>query len=82
MTKPRHSTYRLLALDPARGQQHRDPGPVGHEYCELKHGLGLDHFEGRHWLGWHHHTTLVTAAHLFATEQRLATAGPKAREAG
>ena len=50
---------------------------IEHDYRELKHGLGLDHFEGRTWLGWHHHVTLVTAAHLFVTEQRL-RAGPKA----
>lgn len=51
---------------------------IEHDYRELKHGLGLDHFEGRHWLGWHHHTTLVTAAHLFVTEQRLVATDPKA----
>lgn len=44
---------------------------VEHDYRELKTGLGLDHFEGRSWLGWHHHTTLVTAAHLFLTTLRL-----------
>ena len=44
---------------------------VEHDYRELKHGLGLDHFEGRSWSGWHHHVTLVTAAHAFLTEQRL-----------
>ncbi len=44
---------------------------IEHDYRELKHGLGLDHFEGRTWIGWHHHVTLVTAAHLFATAQRL-----------
>ncbi|MGW5203016.1 IS701 family transposase [Streptomyces spiralis] len=49
---------------------------IEHDYRELKHGLGLDHFEGRSWTGWHHHATLVTAAHAFLTEQRLA---PKAR---
>ncbi|MFD0492695.1 IS701 family transposase [Streptomyces rhizosphaericus] len=48
---------------------------IEHDYRELKHGLGLDHFEGRSWPGWHHHATLVTAAHAFLTEQRLA---PKA----
>lgn len=48
---------------------------IEHDYRELKHGLGLDHFEGRSWNGWHHHITLVTAAHAFLTEQRLA---PKA----
>lgn len=50
---------------------------IEHDYRELKYGLGLDHFEGRTWLGWHHHVTLVTAAHLFVTEQRL-RADPKA----
>ena len=49
---------------------------VEHDYRELKTGLGLDHFEGRSWLGWHHHATLVTAAHLFITTLRLAD--PKA----
>lgn len=50
---------------------------IEHDYRELKHGLGLDHFEGRTFTGWHHHITLVTAAHLFITLQRL-TADPKA----
>jgi SRSO17 transposase len=45
---------------------------IEHDYRELKHGLRLDHFEGRSWPGWHHHVTLVTAAHAFLTEQRLA----------
>lgn len=53
---------------------------IEHDYRELKHGLGLDHFEGRTFPGWHHHVTLVTAAHLFITLQRL-TADPKARGA-
>jgi len=30
---------------------------IEHDYRELKHGLGLDHFEGRSWAGWHHHVT-------------------------
>jgi SRSO17 transposase len=40
---------------------------IEHDYRELKTGLGLDHFEGRSWTGWHRHVTLVTAAHLFIT---------------
>ncbi|EPR76229.1 putative transposase [Leifsonia rubra CMS 76R] len=44
---------------------------IEHDYRELKTGLGLAHFEGRTWLGWHHHVTLVTAAHLFITTLRL-----------
>lgn len=49
---------------------------IEHDYRELKHGLGLDHFEGRTWRGWHHHVTLVTAAQAFLTLHRL---HPKAR---
>jgi len=50
---------------------------IEHDYRELKQGLGLAHFEGRTFPGWHHHVTLVTAAQLFVTSQRLA-ADPKA----
>jgi SRSO17 transposase len=50
---------------------------IEHDYRELKTGLGLDHFEGRTWLGWHHHATLVTAAHPFITTLRLTA--PKAK---
>lgn len=44
---------------------------IEHDYRELKTGLGLDNFEGRTYLGWNHHATLVTAAHLFLTTLRL-----------
>jgi SRSO17 transposase len=44
---------------------------VEHDYRELKDALGLDHFEGRSWPGWHHHVTLVSAAHAFVTLERL-----------
>jgi len=30
------------------------------DYKQLKGELGLDHYEGRSWLGWYHHTALVT----------------------
>ena len=48
---------------------------IEHDYRELKTALGLDHFEGRTWAGWHRHVTLVTAAQLFLTTLR---ADPKA----
>src|SRR5438067_2474673 len=48
---------------------------IEHDYRELKTGLGLDHFEGRTWTGWHRHVTLVTAAQLFLT---LLRTSPKA----
>ena len=40
------------------------------DYKQLKGQLGLDHYEGRSWLGWYHHTALVTAAHGFLTLER------------
>ena len=50
---------------------------IEHDYRELKTGLGLDHFEGRSFNGFHRHLTLVVAAHLFITRKRLAS--PKAQ---
>lgn len=41
------------------------------DYKQLKGELGLDHYEGRSYLGWYHHTALVTAAHGFLTLERL-----------
>ncbi len=41
------------------------------DYRQLKGQLGLDHYEGRSWLGWYHHTALVSAAHGFLTLERL-----------
>jgi SRSO17 transposase len=49
---------------------------IEHDYRELKTGLGLTHFEGRSFTGWHRHVTLASAAHLFLTELRLTS--PKA----
>jgi len=43
---------------------------IEHDYRELKHGLGLDHFEGRSYRGWHHHVTCVSVAHAFLTLER------------
>src|SRR4051794_21203249 len=38
---------------------------IEHDYRELKDGLGLDHFEGRSYLGWHRHVTLTALAQAF-----------------
>jgi SRSO17 transposase len=41
------------------------------DYRQLKGELGLDHYEGRSYLGFHHHCAIVTAAHGFLTLERL-----------
>jgi len=40
---------------------------IEQDYQQLKEELGLDHYEGRSWTGWHHHVTLVMLAHAFLT---------------
>jgi SRSO17 transposase len=47
------------------------------DYRQLKGELGLDHYEGRSWRGFHHHTALVTCAHAFLTEERLRPSLPR-----
>jgi len=44
---------------------------IEQDYQQLKEELGLDHYEGRSWIGWHHHTTLVMMAHAFLTLETL-----------
>jgi len=44
---------------------------IEQDYQQLKQELGLDHYEGRHWTGWHHHVTLVMLAHAFLTLEML-----------
>jgi SRSO17 transposase len=47
------------------------------DYRQLKGELGLDHYEGRSYRGFHHHTALVTCAHAFLTEERLRPKAPR-----
>lgn len=54
---------------------------IEQDYRELKEELGLDHFEGRGWMGWHHHVALVTVAFAFLRKEqrrrRRTSAGKK-----
>lgn len=43
---------------------------VERDYEELKQELGLGHFEGRGWRGFHHHGTLCIAAYGFLVAER------------
>lgn len=43
---------------------------VERDYQELKQEIGLDHFEGRSWKGFHHHATLCAVAHGFLALRR------------
>jgi SRSO17 transposase len=44
---------------------------IEHDYRELKQEVGLGHYEGRNWRGYHHHATLCIAAYGFLMLERL-----------
>ena len=48
-------------------------------YQEMKGELGLDHFEGRSFPGWHHHVSVVLCCYAFVVAERERRFPPKAR---
>jgi SRSO17 transposase len=63
---------RLVDLTKLRWRIERD-------YQELKQEVGLDHYEGRGWRGFHHHATLCIAAYGFLISERetIPPSGPR-----
>lgn len=45
---------------------------IERDYHDLKQEVGLGHFEGRGWVGFHHHATLCIAAYGFLISEREA----------
>jgi SRSO17 transposase len=43
---------------------------IERDYQDLKQQLGLGHYEGRGWRGFHHHATLCIAAYAFLVSER------------
>jgi SRSO17 transposase len=52
---------------------------IERDYQELKQELGLGHYEGRGWRGFHHHATLCIAAYGFLISERetIPPSGPR-----
>ena len=68
--------YYLLNLDATATLQElvtvvRSRWPVEQQYRELKDDLGIDHFEGRTYGGWTHHTVLTAIAFTFLQLERM-----------
>jgi SRSO17 transposase len=40
-------------------------------YEDMKGELGLDHFEGRNWVGWNHHVTVALCCYAFVIAEQL-----------
>src|SRR3546814_3896602 len=49
---------------------------------QLKEELGLDHFEGRSWVGLHRHALMTMIAYAFLQARRLKAAGRKKKSRG
>jgi len=47
-------------------------------YEDLKGELGLDHFEGRSFPGWHHHVSVVLCCYAFVVAERVSAFSPSA----
>ena len=50
---------------------------IERDYQELKDEVGLDHFEGRSWRGFHHHGSLCIAAYAFLAAERARLSPPE-----
>ena len=52
---------------------------IERDYQELKQEVGLGHYEGRGWRGFHHHITLSIAAYGFLISERetIPPSGPR-----
>jgi len=72
-TLPRNITFRDL-VDAAKLRWR-----IERDYQELKQEVGLGHYEGRGWRGFHHHATLCIAAYGFLISDRetIPPSGPR-----
>jgi SRSO17 transposase len=72
-TLPRNISFRGL-VDAAKLRWR-----IERDYQELKQEVGLGHFEGRGWRGFHHHATMCIAAYGFLVSERetIPPSGPR-----
>ncbi|GAC1569692.1 MAG: IS701-like element ISBj9 family transposase [Polyangiales bacterium] len=71
---PTHYTLAQMRKAPSRKQLVRitkQRWRTERVYQDLKGELGLDHYEGRSFRGWHHHVTVVLCCYAFVLGERL-----------
>jgi SRSO17 transposase len=62
---PKHLPWQAM-IDTVMGRWR-----IERDYEQLKQALGLGHYEGRNWRGFHHHASLCIAAYGFLMLERL-----------
>ena len=86
VARRRSRADQILALDAASRISFRElvdfaklRWRIERDYQELKQEVGLGHFEGRGWRGFHHHATLCIAAYGFLIAERatIPPSGPR-----
>jgi len=58
----------------------KDRWHIERDYQDMKEELGLDHYEGRNWRGFHHHGALCMAAYAFLCAERCRLSPPGDRD--
>ena len=54
----------------------KDRWRVERTYEDMKGELGLDHYEGRSFIGWHHHVSVVLACYAFLVAEHARSFSP------
>ena len=73
ITAPKHVTKKWLI------RQVKQRWRTERAYEDMKGQLGLDHFEGRRYPGWHHHVSAVLSCYAFIVAERARLFPPEAR---
>jgi SRSO17 transposase len=71
---PYHVYAAWLQQPPAKGRSlrlSRGRWPIEQYFQRGKDDLGLDHYEGRSWRGFHHHLVMAAVAYLFVVQDYL-----------
>ena len=73
------TTKEMLALETRLVDFAKMRWRIERDYQELKQEVGLGHYEGRGWRGFHHHATMCIAAYgfLISERERIPPSGPR-----
>jgi len=75
VTAPEHVTRKWLV------RQVKQRWRTERAYQDMKGQLGLDHFEGRRFRGWHHHVSAVLSCYAFIVAEHARLFPPEVRRA-